>query len=170
MRSFLRWTQEDVVLSGVTIPKGDAVLTSYPSANRDEDVFEDPNRFDITRDDADKLLSFGLGMHYCLGAQVARREVRTLLGKFLDATTSVELACPVECRHGTHWPSPSTSRAPWPMRVMIRIDTATYAESVSWTPMWAIGEPSGPIENGTTYIVRPRIAPSNRPSSSARIS
>ena len=45
------------------------------------------------------------------------------------------------------------------MRVMIRIDTATYAESVSCTPMWAIGEPSGPIENGTTYIVRPRIAP-----------
>ena len=96
VRSFLRWTQEDVVLSGVTIPKGDAVLTSYPSANRDEAVFEVPNRFDITRPDADKLLSFGLGMHYCLGAQVARREVRTLLGKFLDATASVEPAGPVE--------------------------------------------------------------------------
>ena len=96
VRSFLRWTQEHVVLSGVTIPKGDAVLTSYPSANRDETVFEDPNRFDITRPDADKLLSFGLGMHYCLGAQVARREVRTLLGKFLDATASVEPAGPVE--------------------------------------------------------------------------
>ncbi len=96
VRSFLRWAQEDVVLSGVTIPKGDAVLTSYPSANRDETVFEDPNRFDITRPDADKLLSFGLGMHYCLGAQVARREVRTLLGKFLDATASVESAGPVE--------------------------------------------------------------------------
>ncbi len=96
VRSFLRWAQEDVVLSGVTIPKGDAVLTSYPSANRDESVFEDPDRFDITRPDADKLLSFGLGMHYCLGAQVARREVRTLLGKFLDATSSVELAGPVE--------------------------------------------------------------------------
>ncbi len=38
-------------------------------------------------------------------------------------------------------------------------DTATYAESVSCTPMWAMGEPSGPIENGTTYIVRPFIAP-----------
>ena len=45
------------------------------------------------------------------------------------------------------------------MRVMIRIDTATYGESVSCTPMWAMGEPSGPIENGTTYIVRPRIEP-----------
>ena len=43
------------------------------------------------------------------------------------------------------------------MRVMIRMLTATYGESVSWTPMCAIGEPSGPIENGTTYIVRPFI-------------
>ena len=67
---------------------------------------------------------------------------------------------PTECTHGTNSPSsPRTSSAPWPMRVMIRMLTATYAESVSCTPMWAIGEPSGPIENGTTYIVRPCIAP-----------
>ena len=92
VRSFLRWTQEDTELSGVRIPKGDAVLTSYPSANRDEDVFVDPMRFDIRRPDADKMLSFGLGMHYCLGAQVARREVRTLLMKVLERTRSIELA------------------------------------------------------------------------------
>ena len=85
----------DIVLtnaSGVHIPKGDAVLTSYPSANRDEDVFDVPMRFDIRRPDADKMLSFGLGMHYCLGAQVARREVRTLLMKVLERTRSIELA------------------------------------------------------------------------------
>ena len=92
VRSFLRWAQEDTELSGVRIPKGDAVLTSYPSANRDEDVFVDPMRFDIRRPDADKLLSFGLGMHYCLGAQVARREVRTLLMKLLERTRNIELA------------------------------------------------------------------------------
>jgi cytochrome P450 len=96
VRSFFRWAQEDVELSGVTIPKGDVVLTSYPSANRDETVFDDPNRFDIRRPDADKLLSFGLGMHYCLGAQVARREVRTLLGKFLERTATVEAAGPAQ--------------------------------------------------------------------------
>jgi len=45
------------------------------------------------------------------------------------------------------------------MRVIVRMLTATYDESVSWTPMWAIREPRGPIENGTTYIVRPRMAP-----------
>ncbi len=56
------------------------------------------------------------------------------------------------------------------MRVMIRIDTATYAESVSCTPMWALSDPRGPIEKGTTYIVRPRIAPSKSLWSVARIS
>lgn len=92
VRSFLRWAQEDTELSGVRIPAGDAVLTSYPSANRDAAVFERPHQFDISRPDADKLISFGLGMHYCLGAQVARREVRTMLARILEVTTSMELA------------------------------------------------------------------------------
>jgi hypothetical protein len=56
------------------------------------------------------------------------------------------------------------------MRVMIRMLTATYGESVNWIPMWANGDPSGPMENGTTYIVRPRIDPWNSPVSVARIS
>ena len=77
---------------------------------------------------------------------------------------------PTECRQGTKSPSsPKTSSAPSPIRVMIRIETTTYGESVSWTPTWEIREPSGPIENGTTYIVRPLIEPRNSPSSSARI-
>src|SRR5689334_19941862 len=78
---------------------------------------------------------------------------------------------PTECRQGTNSPSsPSTSRAGWPILVMIRIEQATYAESVSWTPTYEIGEPSGPIENGTTYIVRPRIDPSNNSVSARFIS
>jgi hypothetical protein len=56
------------------------------------------------------------------------------------------------------------------MRVMMRMLVTTYGLSLNSTPICAIGEPSGPIENGTTYIVRPRIAPSNRPSSVVRIS
>ena len=55
------------------------------------------------------------------------------------------------------------SSAAWPMRVMIRMLTTTYGESVISTPSSEIGEPSGPIENGMTYIVRPRMEPSNRP-------
>ena len=57
-----------------------------------------------------------------------------------------------------------------PMRVMIRMFTTTYGESVSWTPMCAIGEPSGPMQNGMTYIVRPCMQPSNSSASVAFIS
>jgi len=78
---------------------------------------------------------------------------------------------PTEWTQGTNSPSsPRTSRAAAPIRVMIRIETATYAESVSWTPMCEIGEPSGPIENGTTYMVRPRMQPVKSLSSTSRIS
>src|SRR3954451_21590672 len=77
---------------------------------------------------------------------------------------------PTECRQGTNSPSPSTSRAPLPMRVMIRMLTATYGESVISTPMWAMGEPSGPMEKGTTYMVRPFIDPRNSSVRVARIS
>jgi hypothetical protein len=78
---------------------------------------------------------------------------------------------PTECTQGTKSPSsPSTSSVLAPTRVMIIMFTATQAESVSSTPMCAIGEPSGPIENGRTYIVRPSMQPSNRPLSVARIS
>ena len=92
VRSFFRWAREDVDLSGTHIAEGDVVLTSYPSANRDENVFVDPMRFDVTRPDADKTLAFGLGMHYCLGAQVARREVRTLLTKVLERVETIDFA------------------------------------------------------------------------------
>ena len=66
---------------------------------------------------------------------------------------------PTECRQRTKSPLPSASSTAAPMRVMIRMLTTTYGESVSWTPVCAIGEPIGPIENGITYIVRPRMQP-----------
>ncbi len=70
---------------------------------------------------------------------------------------------PTVCMQGTKSPSaPSTSSTAWPMRVMIFMLTATYALSDSSMPMWAIGEPSGPMLNGTTYIVRPRMQPLNK--------
>ena len=57
---------------------------------------------------------------------------------------------PTEWTHGTNSSSPSKSSTAEPMRVMVRMLTTTYGESVSWTPMWAMGDPNGPIENGTT--------------------
>jgi len=92
VRSFFRWVQEDTVLGGQELAAGDVVLTSYPSANRDDAAFERPDEFDITRPDAKNLLSFGLGMHYCLGAQVARREVQTMIRKVLEQVDTIELA------------------------------------------------------------------------------
>src|SRR3954466_8183865 len=69
---------------------------------------------------------------------------------------------PTVWMQGTKSPStPSTSYTALPMRVMIFMLTATYGLSDSSTPMWAMGEPSGPMENGTTYIVRPFMEPRN---------
>lgn len=92
VRHFLRYATEDTEVGGVTIPEGDRVLLSYPAANRDSDVFVDPDTFDIRRPDSDKLISFGVGAHFCLGAQFARRETRTLLGKLSQELEHVELA------------------------------------------------------------------------------
>ena len=92
VRHFLRYAQEDTTIRGVEIPAGDRVLMSYPSANRDDDVFVEPDRFDIRRADVDQLISFGVGVHHCLGAQFARRELRTFLPKLLDAVESIEIS------------------------------------------------------------------------------
>ena len=90
VRHFLRYATEPATIRGVDIPAGGRVLLSYPSANRDEDVFVDPTRFDVARPDADRLLSFGVGTHFCLGAQFARREIRTFLAKLVDQLAEIE--------------------------------------------------------------------------------
>ena len=78
---------------------------------------------------------------------------------------------PTECTAGTKKPSsPIASRAVLPIRVMIFIEMTTYGESVISTPSAEIGEPSGPMQNGTTYIVRPVMQPAKRPPSVCRIS
>ena len=86
VRHFMRYAQADTSVGGVPIvAAGERVLLSYRSANRDEAVFADPMRFDITRPDAEDLISFGLGAHYCLGSQFARRELRSFLPKHARA-------------------------------------------------------------------------------------
>ncbi|MFZ4518268.1 MAG: cytochrome P450 [Microthrixaceae bacterium] len=92
VRSFLRYAQRDTEVGGQPIAEGERVLLSYPAANRDESVFERADEFDITRPDAGDLISFGVGVHYCLGSQFARREVRTFLPKLFDAVAEIEPA------------------------------------------------------------------------------
>ena len=96
VRHFLRYATEPTTIGGVDIPAGGRVLLSYPSANRDEDVFAEPMRFDVTRPDADKLLSFGVGTHFCLGAQFARREIRTFLSRLVDQVAEIEVTGPAQ--------------------------------------------------------------------------
>jgi cytochrome P450 len=96
VRHFMRYAQEDTAIGGVDVAKGERVLMSYPSANRDDRVFADPMRFDIRRADAGELISFGVGAHYCLGSQFARRELRSFLPKMLERVEGLEPADPAQ--------------------------------------------------------------------------
>ncbi len=87
---FMRTATEDYTIRGVTIKKGQSVLLSYPSANRDEEVFDHPQRFDITRS-PNKQLSFGFGVHYCLGAMLARMEIKAFFGELVPRLNSISL-------------------------------------------------------------------------------
>ena len=82
-----------VDLSGVRIGAGDKVVVSFTSANRDEAVFDDPDRFDVRRS-PNPHLSFGHGPHFCLGAQLARVQMRALFAELLRRTSELELAGP----------------------------------------------------------------------------
>lgn len=91
VKHFMRTATADHQVRGRTIRAGESVLLSYPSANRDEDVFDDPFRFDIGRS-PNKHLSFGFGVHYCLGAMLARMELKALYTELVPRLRSVELA------------------------------------------------------------------------------
>ena len=72
------------------IAAGESVLLSYVSGNRDEDVFDDPFRFDVGRD-PNKHIAFGYGVHFCLGAALARMEVNSFFSELLPRLESIEL-------------------------------------------------------------------------------
>lgn len=87
---FRRTAVADHVLGAQQIRAGDKVVISYAAANRDDEVFHDPNRFDITRN-PNPHLSFGTGQHFCLGNAVARLEAKVLLAKLLRRFESIEV-------------------------------------------------------------------------------
>jgi cytochrome P450 len=90
---FRRTATEDIALRDKTIKAGDRVVMWYPSANYDEEVFDDPFAFDITREPNDHL-TFGTGRHVCLGASLARLEVRVVFEELLKRVASVEITGP----------------------------------------------------------------------------
>jgi cytochrome P450 len=89
-----RSTKVDVEMDGVTIPKGDRVVSMLRSANRDEEVFDDPFTFDIGRSDNPHVAFGGGGPHHCLGAMLARAEIRAVLDELLCRADDISLGLP----------------------------------------------------------------------------
>jgi cytochrome P450 len=100
-----RMTTRDVEILGTTIPAGKKVLLMYASGNRDEETFADADRFDPTRA-AGRHLSFGEGIHFCLGAPLARLEARVALEEVLRRIPDYRVSGPVE------WSMASVLRGP----------------------------------------------------------
>ena len=91
---FRRTATRDVEMHGQRIKENDKVVIFYPSANRDEVKFPDPERFDVTRTPNDHL-AFGIGEHFCLGANLARLEIQLIFEEMLRRLPDLELAGPV---------------------------------------------------------------------------
>jgi cytochrome P450 len=90
LQMFERWVLEDVEIHGVTIPKGSELALLFGSANHDPDVFEEPDRLDLFREH-NPHMSFGAGIHFCLGAPLARVELQTSFGTLLRRFPRMEL-------------------------------------------------------------------------------
>ncbi len=91
VQHFMRMAAEDVEISGVQVAKGDWLMINYVAANHDPAQFDNPRKFDVTRDQT-RHLAFGAGAHQCLGLHLARLEMRLLFEALLDRIGSVELA------------------------------------------------------------------------------
>jgi len=88
--SFMRTVTEDTVLGGTPLGAGDTVCVFYPSANRDDTVFEDPYRFDIRRN-PNPHITFGFGAHFCLGTNLAKAELRSAMRALLPVLPKLAL-------------------------------------------------------------------------------
>ncbi len=92
IHNFRRTATRDTELRGVPIKEGDKVVLYYASANRDEDVFVDPHTFDVGRTPNDHVTFGGGGVHYCLGASLAKAEIRATMRQIVERLPDLELA------------------------------------------------------------------------------
>lgn len=91
VKEFMRTATADTEVRGVPISAGESVYLSYVSANRDEEVFDDPFSFDVGRD-PNKHLSFGYGVHFCVASALARMEINSFFSELLPRLDAIELA------------------------------------------------------------------------------
>lgn len=144
VEEFIRWVTpilnmrrtatEDHDLHGETIHAGDEVLLMYSSANRDERVFTDPETLDVTRDH-NHHVAFGFGSHFCLGASLARLEIRVMFEELLRRIPEMRLLAGAE-RAG------SRRRSRWATK---RSRSSSRPSEVDPTPRSARSTPPAPL-------------------------
>lgn len=93
---FRRTAMENVEVGGQAIKKDDKLIMFYPSANRDEALFDDSDAFDITRQNADEHRAFGIGEHFCLGSHLARLELLVIFEEVIGRLKNPQFAGPVK--------------------------------------------------------------------------
>jgi cytochrome P450 len=116
MQPTLRVASEDVKLGEVVIPEGSIVVAMLAAANRDPRRFPEADRFDVTRED-NPHLAFGHGIHFCLGAPLARMEAETAIGSLLRRFPDMALAC---ARAEIPWRPSALLRGPAALPVRLR--------------------------------------------------
>jgi cytochrome P450 len=94
-----RVVTRDTELGGVAIPEGSMLMLRYAAANRDEALFDDPDAFKVDRPNAKEHLAFGMGIHFCPGAALAREEARIGLGVALERLPNLRLAPGNDFKH-----------------------------------------------------------------------
>src|SRR5258706_12081658 len=101
VRHFFRTAARDSIVRGQKIREGDSLLLSYPSGNRDEEIYDAPFEFRIDRT-PNRHLAFGHGVHLCLGLHFAKMEMRLLFAEFLKRIRNVGLAGEPAWTHANH--------------------------------------------------------------------
>ncbi|WP_217635638.1 cytochrome P450 [Rhodococcus tukisamuensis] len=91
----MRLTVEDIEIAGHTIPTGEGLIAAVSAANRDESVFPDPDRLDVGRREARQHMTFGYGVHQCLGQALARMELEVVLETVFDVIPTLRSAKPI---------------------------------------------------------------------------
>ena len=101
VRGTARFASEDIVYRDVLFPAGTLVSTSLAGANRDSEAFEDPDTFDITRERGTAQMTFGAGIHFCMGAALARAELQEALPLLAQRMPGITRSGPIEWKPST---------------------------------------------------------------------